>query len=754
MLITRTPFFNSRYSDWRHTTLFNQNCSIQVIADLGQGVLDSAMVECVAAVLGKGQVNLPLAFDCRSYAGNVIPSMMFDAQKARPFSLSLLEQVPNMPLSYWPPTSTLTKFAEHGIYERLGEVKQGLATKNNEQYVRLWWEVPATQLGNNKRWRTYAKGGEYARYYLPLVLVVDWSDAAQSVYQLRKGQKGVLLTNKSDHYLTRLGLTFSKRSQIGFSVRVMPKGTVFSQVGPGIFPSKEENLFYDIAFFNSEFSRACIDFLTSFGSYSEGYVNSLAYPEPNDSINTNITPLVIKCIEIYRRQFIWDETVREFTGLVVNDAKNLADYEAILKLYLHKLSEEAKTTEEKIEGILKTVFKLSSADEEFAREHAQVVHKRLAREHYTSDQNEESLAKMLLGIWVGIAFGRWDIRKFQGSSFSSNLPGPFEYLPACSSCMLVGPDALPSTPNRIVSEEWLCTWPNIIPSHVEGSMLKPTISDSEYPVQIAWDGILVDDADHPADIIRRIREILTVLWKSDNGKKAEEIEQEACKLLNVKDLREYLRRPPAFFENHLKRYSQSGRQAPIYWPLSTISGSYTLWVYYPRLTSDTLFTAINRYIEPKITEIQRSVGELEGLFTETTGREATRLREEVENAHNLLAELQDFRSELRRVAALPYRPDLSDGVIINAAPLYRLFRLPKWAKDTKECWEKLECGKYDWAHLAYTIWPDRVREKCRADRSIAITHNLEHLYIEQPITAKRKRNSKAVPDNEDEEDEE
>jgi hypothetical protein len=128
-----------------------------------------------------------------------------------------------------------------------------------------------------------------------------------------------------------------------------------------------------------------------------------------------------------------------------------------------------------------------------------------------------------------------------------------------------------------------------------------------------------------------------------------------------------------------------------------------------------------------------------------------RLRELIREQQDFLGELIDFRDELLRVAALPYRPDLNDGVIINASPLHRLFRLPKWVKNTKECWEKLQRGEYDWAHLAYTIWPDRVREKCRADRSLAIAHSLEYLYVEQQTMTQKKRSRKAVPDREDEE---
>ncbi len=129
-----------------------------------------------------------------------------------------------------------------------------------------------------------------------------------------------------------------------------------------------------------------------------------------------------------------------------------------------------------------------------------------------------------------------------------------------------------------------------------------------------------------------------------------------------------------------------------------------------------------------------------------SGREASRLRDRWQDMRTFLGELQDFRQELLRVAGLPYKPDLNDGVIIDAAPLHRLFRHRQWAQETKACWEKLERGEYDWAHLAYTIWLQRVREICRQDRSIAIAHGLEGLYeAPQPkAEGKGKRKGRGV----------
>jgi hypothetical protein len=87
---------------------------------------------------------------------------------------------------------------------------------------------------------------------------------------------------------------------------------------------------------------------------------------------------------------------------------------------------------------------------------------------------------------------------------------------------------------------------------------------------------------------------------------------------------------------------------------------------------------------------------------------------------------------------LPYKPDLNDGVLITASPLWKLFRLPKWRKDLEVCWKELEAAEYDWAHLAYAIWPDRVREVCKRDRSIAIAHDLEDLYEGEVHTSGKK----------------
>lgn len=296
---------------------------------------------------------------------------------------------------------------------------------------------------------------------------------------------------------------------------------------------------------------------------------------------------------------------------------------------------------------------------------------------------------------VGCAFGRWDTRYATGEKAAPGLPDPFAPLPVCPPGQLQNAQGLPARREDV---------------------------PAAYPIRIPWDGILVDDPNHPQDIERRVREVIGIIWKGQ----AEGIEREACEILGVKSLLEYFRKPSGFFADHLKRYSKSRRQAPIYWPLSTTSGSYTLWIYYHRLTDQTLYACVNDFVQPKLNDLERDTPRL---------RDEKRTKE-LQTAVALQAELEDFKQELLAWAPR-WKPNLNDGVLITACPLWNLFRLPKWRKDLEACWKALEGEEYEWAHLAYTLWPDRVREKCKKDRSLAIAHGLGDICEVEPPKAKR-----------------
>jgi hypothetical protein len=522
---------------------------------------------------------------------------------------------------------------------------------------------------------------------------------------------------------------------------------------------KHENLLALASLLNSSTYIGLLSLLMARGSsggqtlkYEKGYITAVPIPRIDSSRRNILSDMAMKA---WSQRYILSTYCEQSLAFLVAPAviKGESDLRDAIRNWEHLIYETRREYEEIQKSVDEHVAHLYSIDEK-DREIIQGksddvgIDVKEGREESIAEKNgknelgvnHRTVAVNVLSWCVGAAMGRWDVRITLDPSLAPKLPDPFDPLPVCPPGMLVGPDGLPAKPGGVVSEEWLRARPDANTLPLDGSVSKPTIPDSEYPLRINWDGILVDDPGfnggqpHRDDIVRRVREVFDLLWKD----KAYEIEQEACGILGVRDLRDYFRKPSGFFQDHLKRYSKSRRKAPIYWPLSTASGSYTIWLYYHRLTDQTLYAAVNKYLEPKIADTERALDRLEVELAGASGREATRLRDRLNEGRAFLGELQDLREELLRVAGLPYKPDLNDGVIINAAPLHRLFRLRSWAKETEEVWRKLEKGDYDWAHMAYTIWPDRVREVCRRDRSIAIAHGLEAICeVEAPAPKKK-----------------
>jgi hypothetical protein len=201
--------------------------------------------------------------------------------------------------------------------------------------------------------------------------------------------------------------------------------------------------------------------------------------------------------------------------------------------------------------------------------------------------------------------------------------------------------------------------------------------------------------------------------------------EEAAALLDPKEriLRNWLAK--SFFEHHLKRYSKSKRKAPIVWQLATPSSSYSIWLYTHRLTKDSLFQVQNDLVVPKLLLEERK----QRTLLDAAGQSPTaRQRKEIAAQETLVEELRAMLDEVKRVAPL-WNPDLDDGVVLTMAPLWRLVPQHKaWQKELRTAWDGLCAGKFDWAHLAMHLWPERVVPKCATDRSLAIAHGLEDVF--------------------------
>jgi hypothetical protein len=530
---------------------------------------------------------------------------------------------------------------------------------------------------------------------------------------------------QASEYWRRPGLTYSMRSQKGFSARVLPEGCLFTGQGPLIVSESEVSNLYILGWVNSCLIKALLEIQSNDGKFMSGLIKALPWiAPPKDDVN-ELEKATAELLKKLHALGDFDECDHFFRYPPL--ASTIAAAADAGSLIIERLERATQGVDRQWNEFINRLYGVSGEivndlKKQVSLEGEDDVDADLHDAQSTSSGwSLWEAAASSLSFTLGITFGRWDIRFATGERQSSELPDPFAPLPVCPPGMLQNAAGLPVGPGDV---------------------------PSDYPLKnIPWDGILVDDPEHPMDIERRIRGVIEIIWTGQNGAPtAAAIEAEACELLEVRSLREYFRKPAGFFADHLKRYSKSRRKAPIYWPLSTPSGGYTIWLYYHRLNDGTLYKVVEQFVEPKQAEVQATFQTL--AAKESRSRAEDR---ELENAQTLLGELAAFRDDLLRLAKI-WKPNLNDGVVITAAPLWRHFRLPAWQKELRTTWESLERGEYDWAHLAYSLWPERVTEKCKTDRSLAIAHNLEHLCTIEPPKPKKKR-AKAKVETEEQEGE-
>ncbi|WP_284512227.1 hypothetical protein [Bacteroides sp. D20] len=112
---------------------------------------------------------------------------------------------------------------------------------------------------------------------------------------------------------------------------------------------------------------------------------------------------------------------------------------------------------------------------------------------------------------------------------------------------------------------------------------------------------------------------------------------------------------------------------------------------------------------------------------------------------NLMGDIRTLEAELQQLNDLPYKPNHDDGVPVTAAPLRNVFRHNAWKKECLSNWENLQKGEYDWSHLAYALYPARIRDKAKKDWCMALTHGLEELCENKPKEKKPRKKCSEGP---------
>lgn len=594
--------------------------------------------------------------------------------------------------------------------------------------------MPAEEIGRGRRWVPFAKGGEYSPYWDDLRLVVDWGDNGAAI----RAFPNAYIRNEA--YYFRPGLTFPRRTTSDISVRVLPEGSVFGDKGPSVFPisvapealaaTMNSQVFSVFLAFGA--SAADQDPASISKSYEVGLVQQ--QPLPPLHVDQRLVDYGRGAIDRMRTVDCADETTHAF--VVVAELQCPGDtleerQEASLRLAEDRIL-AGMATQRQIDDVVAELYGLSASDRHVILQEVEANPATLpaavppdwsdelfAAAYWTKDavpvavadppltatdlrrawlagkrQKHRDIADLallvgvhpsvivearrrlrlmrpedfaatchsLVSYCVGCAFGRWDVRVGQGTAERAfDLGDPFAPLPRCSPGMLQDAEGLP---------------------------LSPADLPPGYPLQPPLDGLLVDDPSEDADIARAVRRVLDVLF---GEVAAPAIVDELRSALGGADLRTYLRQ--SFFAAHLKEYSASQRQAPIYWQLVSPGRRYGLWIYYPRLNRDTPATALGKFVEPKLMHETQVLSDLRPKATDPGAPRS--LKRGLSDQEALVADLVAFRDGLRAIAT-NFNVDFSDGAVLNAAPLAQLMRWPK----ASEAAAALRKGEPAWSAAA------------------------------------------------------
>lgn len=591
------------------------------------------------------------------------------------------EQVPNAPFAYWVEDSVRRTFKKLPPFGTDGRTaRQGLATADNFRFVRCWWEVTGQNNDYADRlWWLFAKGGAYSPYYADLHLVINWR-ANGSELRCRD-----VARVQNESFFLRPGLTWTHRTTSSLSFRVFPRDAVFDIKGPTAFiDGNNDQLLGYLGLLNSKNFIFLVNNLVGAAdsaarSYDNGIINLMPIPLVGNDVALNrFKELSTACWNAKRGRDTINELSHAFVVPWCGDSlKSLHVLESDLQASQVQLDSFIDKQQADIDQISEKIYGFKVPESSAALQ---------ATECSNSDEEEDNsnnidAARMLVSYLIGVAFRRWAVPVNTGTLREPPVD-PFAPLP------VQAPGAAPAVNAKLYFVE-------------ENSVESPLLNSCR-------------------DALRQATGLASV----DN------YEQDLVSRLGVAALSEYLSRPTAFFADHLKVYSKSRRKAPIYWPLSTRSGEFVIWIYYPKLDADSLPRLITEVLDPRLRSLN---AEISALAAE--GQAAAR-RSKLEA---LRLELAEMRQDFQELITKGYKPNLNDGVMITACPLAKYFRHPGFRKELEGCWKKLSNGDYDWAHLAMSMWSERVIKACKKDRSIAIAHGKEELCPVEPVKASRSR---------------
>ncbi|TKC16697.1 BREX-1 system adenine-specific DNA-methyltransferase PglX [Robertmurraya kyonggiensis] len=531
---------------------------------------------------------------------------------------------PNIKIAYWASKEVINIFSEYQTINDIAFPRLGMATADNNKFLRMWYECNFNKLGLNissreeakaskKKWFPYNKGGEYRKWYGNIEYVVNWENDGESIRNFKDHNGKVRSHNYNLDFIFKEGITWSALTSGKFSARFSPKGFLFDNAGSSCFVEDTFVLKYILAILSSSIVEFLLPFINPTMNYQPGTIGALPIVIPDDNEIETINLYVDEAISISREDWNLNETSWEFikNPIISYNSKYINENYLEYQNELSNRIEALKNIEEKINNKLIDIYQLNN---ELSTQDDSI---KLSL--YCANKLKDS--RNFLSYFIGCLLGRYSL-DVEGLVFADGNWDNSKYT------------SFKPNPSSIIH-----------------------ITESPY---------------FENDIILRLREFLATAFSPDTVDENMQWLAEALEMKKGEDAETRLRRYflDEFFADHCKMY----QKRPIYWLVDSgkHKGLRTL-IYMHRYQPNTMATIRFEHLQEIQAKYQNEINDLENRLVNPnlSASEKKKLTAEKTSFEKKMDELREFDKRLAEIANEEIEIDLDDGVKVNYEKFYR-----------------------------------------------------------------------------------
>lgn len=214
-------------------------------------------------------------------------------------------KIPGSPVAYWVSDAIFKAFDKGKMLGTSSTISEGIKTGDNNKFLRLWYEVDATNFSFatsnvGYKWYPHHKGGEFRKWYGNRDWVINWeNNGAEITASDNSGLQGKTM------YFNSFA-SWSKISSKGNPLRIFENNYLFDSGAPALH---NDRLYVSTAFLNSVVGEYFLKIISPTLNLQVGDVKSVPLIFENEN---SINEKVSSCVDISKVDWDSFETSWDF----------------------------------------------------------------------------------------------------------------------------------------------------------------------------------------------------------------------------------------------------------------------------------------------------------------------------------------------------------------------------------------------------------------------------------------------------------